>query len=229
MIGFDRVELPFNSRMTEILQGSDYNEIVNKMFAHMRTQIKNSALRNSRFVFDKVLFLDVNFHQLNLTRASSYIPLPSWIESKKAVINPENEDDECFKWAFIAGLHYKEIKSHPERVSNLKRFANNYDWSELEFPVATNKINEFEKNNKDIAVNALGVKDQRPYPLRKSKHKDRKNVYLLLITDGEKTHYTTIKSLSRLLGNSNSKHGHKQHFCISCLQGFTVTTTKQCE
>ena len=33
-------------------------------------------------------------------------------------------------------------------------------------------------------------------------------------------HYTAIKSLSRLLGNSNSKHGHKQHFCLNCLQGF---------
>ena len=29
-----------------------------------------------------------------------------------------------------------------------------------------------------------------------------------------------IKSLSRLFGSSNSKHGHKQHFCLNCLQGF---------
>ena len=35
-----------------------------------------------------------------------------------------------------------------------------------------------------------------------------------------KRHYTAIKSLSRLLENSNCKHGHKQHFCINCLQGF---------
>ena len=67
IIGFDRVRLPFNSRMTEIFQGSDFNEIVDEMFAHMRTQIENPALANSRFVFDEVLFLDVNFHQLNLT------------------------------------------------------------------------------------------------------------------------------------------------------------------
>ena len=77
IIGFDRVELPFNSRMTEIFQGSDLDEIVNEMFAHMQTQIENPALANSRFVFDEALFLDVNFHQLNLTRGSSYIPLPS--------------------------------------------------------------------------------------------------------------------------------------------------------
>ena len=109
------VELPFNSRMTEIFQGSDLNEIVKEMFTHMKTQIENPTLTNSRFVFDEVLFLDVNFHQLNLTQVSSYIPLPNWIASKKEVINAKNENDkECFNWAVTSESHYKEIKSHPE-------------------------------------------------------------------------------------------------------------------
>ena len=72
----DRVRLPFNSWITNIFQGSDLNEIVNEMFTHMKTQIKNPALANSRFRFDEVLFLNINFYQLNLTRSSSYIPLP---------------------------------------------------------------------------------------------------------------------------------------------------------
>ena len=73
VIGVDRVEKAFNSRMTEIFQGSDLNEIVNEMLAHMNMQIENPALANSRFVFNEVLFLDLNFHLLNLTRGSSYI------------------------------------------------------------------------------------------------------------------------------------------------------------
>ena len=105
-------------------------------------------------------------------------------------------------------------------MSNIVGYTNNHNWSGLEFPVAINKINEFEKNN-DIAVNVLGVKGKRIYICRKSKHYDRKNVVnLLLITDGKKRHYTAIKSLSRLLGDCNSKHWHKQHFCLNCLQGF---------
>ena len=110
-IGVDRVDKAFDSKMTEIFQGSDLNEIVNEMLAQMKTQIEKPALVNSRFRFDEVLFLDVNFHQFNLTRGSSYIPLPSWVSKKKAVINPKNE--ECFKWAVTAALHHKEIKSHP--------------------------------------------------------------------------------------------------------------------
>ena len=35
-------------------------------------------------------------------RGSSYLPLPKFIANKKAVINPQNGDGECFKWAIIA-------------------------------------------------------------------------------------------------------------------------------
>ena len=91
------VELAFNSRMTNVYNLSDLDEIVNEMIAHMKEQIENPALLNSRFVFDEVLFTNVDFHQLNLMRGSSYLPLPNWLACKKAIINPKNEDQECFK------------------------------------------------------------------------------------------------------------------------------------
>ena len=53
--------------MTKIFHGSDLNEIIEEMFTHMKTQIKNSALANSRLRFEEVLFLDIDFHQFNLT------------------------------------------------------------------------------------------------------------------------------------------------------------------
>ena len=96
--GQERVELAFNSLMTSVYQGSDLDQIVDGMIANMKFQIENPALLNNRFVFDEVLYLDVNFHQLNLTRGSSYLPLPDFIAKRKAMINPQNGDEECFKW-----------------------------------------------------------------------------------------------------------------------------------
>ena len=84
----DRVELAFNSRMTNVHQGSDLGQIVDEMMAHMMTQIENPALLNSRFRFDEVLFLDVYFHRLNLMRGNSDLPLSDWLARKKAIINP---------------------------------------------------------------------------------------------------------------------------------------------
>ena len=75
--------------------------------------------------------MNIDFHQLNLTKGSSYIPLPQWLANKKAIINPHNEDQECFKWAVIAASRWEEIDSHPERVSKLKKFEKDFDWSEI--------------------------------------------------------------------------------------------------
>ena len=72
----DRAELAFNSRMTSAYRASDLDQIVDGMIAHMMTQIENPALLNSRFKFDEVLFLDINFHRLNHTRGNSHLPLP---------------------------------------------------------------------------------------------------------------------------------------------------------
>ena len=73
--------------MTSVYRESDLDQIVDGMIANMKFQIENPALLNSRFVFDEVLYLDVNFHQLNLMRGSSYLPLPDFIAKRKAVIN----------------------------------------------------------------------------------------------------------------------------------------------
>ena len=43
----DRDRLPFNSQMTDVFRGSDFNEIVNGMFTHMKTQIGNTTLADS--------------------------------------------------------------------------------------------------------------------------------------------------------------------------------------
>ena len=119
-------------------------------------------LLNSRFRFDEVLFLDINFHQLNLTRESSYPPLRDWLARKKAIINPQNKDEECFKWAVTAVLNWSDIKFNPEHMSILRKFTDNYDWSGLEFPVSIKDINAFETNN-NISVNMLVVEGRDIY------------------------------------------------------------------
>ena len=93
----EMVEIAFNSRMLNIYNLSDMNEIVNVIITHMAQQIEALALSNSKFVFDEVVRMDIDFHRLNLMRRSSYLPLPEWLAGKKVIINPHNEDLECFK------------------------------------------------------------------------------------------------------------------------------------
>ena len=112
----EQVSLAFNSRMMTVYSLNNKNEIVTAMIEHMAQQIENPALKNSKFVFDRVLHMDIDFHRLNLTRGSSYIPLPDWLMKKKAIINPKNSDMEYFKWAVIVAMKWEEVGNNPERV-----------------------------------------------------------------------------------------------------------------
>ena len=157
----EQVSLAFNSRMMTVYNLNGKSEIVTAMIEHMAQQIENPAPRNSKFVFDRVLHMDMDFHRLNLTRGSSYVPLPDWF-MKKAIINPKNSDMECFKWAVIAAIKWEEVGNNPERVSKLRRYEEEFDWSDIEFPVSFRDINKFERNN-EIGVNILAVENKKTY------------------------------------------------------------------
>ena len=191
------------------------------MLAHIKTQTENPKFPESGFSLDKIMHLYINFHRLPLTRGSSYTELPGWIKSKKAVINPQNKDEECFKWAVVTALHHEEIKKDHQRISRLRPYENQYNWKGLEFPVSIKKIDKFEKNNLGIAVNVLfsNKKSQNIYTARRSEH-NVKCKKLLMIVDDEKRHYTGIKNISRLLSKLNGKTRRAYHYCINCLNGF---------
>ena len=179
--GQERVELAFNSLMTSVYRGSETDHIVGGMITNMKFQIENPALLNSRFVFDEFLYLDVNFYQLNLTRGSSYLPLPDWLARKKAIVNPNNDDEECLKWSVIAAE--KVGMKDPQRVSNLKKFMDNYDWSGLEFPVSIKDIGKFGTRN-NISVNILAVEGRDIYIHRKGRRMGREINLLMVSKDG---------------------------------------------
>ena len=220
--GQERVELAFNSLMTSVYRGSETDQIVDRMIDNMKFRIENPALLSSRFVFDEFLYLDINFHQLNLTRGSSYLPLPDWLAKKKAIVNPHNDDEECFKWSVIAAENVG-MKDH-QRISNLRKFKDNYDWSGLEFPVLIKDIERFENRN-NISVNVLAVEGRDIYIHRKGQRVGREINLLMVYEDGIR-HYTAIKSLSRLLSSKNSNTKCKQHFWMNCLQGFMQESSR---
>ena len=214
-------ELAFNSLMMSVYRGSEPDQIVDGMIANMKFQIDNPALLNNRFV--EFLYLDINFHQLNLTRGSSYLPLPDWLARKKAIVNPYNDDEEwCFKWSVVTVE--KVGMKDPQRVSDLRKLKDNYDWSGLEFPVSIKDIGKFETRN-NISVNVLAVESRDIYIHRKGQRVGRE-INLLMVSEDGIRHYTAIKSLSRLLSSKNSNTKRKQHFCMNCLQGFTQESSR---
>ena len=77
---------------------------------------------------------------------------------KKTTIDPKNNDNNCFKYALTAASNYQNIKSHLERVFNLKPFVDQYNWKEVNFPPHSSKnCKKIELENKKTALNILFV------------------------------------------------------------------------
>ena len=146
------------------------------------------------------------------------MPLPEWLAKKGAIINPKNSDMECFKWAVIAAMKWREVGDHPNRISELRGYEDDFAWSENKFPASFKDIKRFESRN-EITINILAFERKQVYTCRKGKEYSRV-ANLMLSTDRNNKHYVMIKSLRRLLSMQNSKHKESQHFCINCLQGF---------
>ena len=202
--GIESVNLAFNSRMLAVYNLSDMGEIASEMIKHMQQQIENPALKDSKFVFDEVIHMNIDFHRLNLTRGSSYLPLPEWLTKKGAIINPKNSDMECFKWAVIAASRWEDIGNNPKRISKLIRYEGDFDWSGVKFLASFRDIKRFESRN-EITINILAFERKKVYICRRGKEYDRV-ANLMLITDRNNKHYVDIKYLTRLLSRQNSKH-----------------------
>ena len=54
-------------------------------------------------------------------------------KNKKTSINSKNNDNKCFQYALTVALNHEQIKSHPERISNIKTFIDKYNWKEVSF------------------------------------------------------------------------------------------------
>ena len=79
---------------------NDANETVNALFESLLSRYRDNletSMWGSDFVFDSVQLMYYKCHKVNFKHSGSYIDSPDWIKSKKATINPKNEDEKCFQ------------------------------------------------------------------------------------------------------------------------------------
>ena len=211
----------------EIMIGADINEIIKNLFNSILRRYQKGlevSMRGSDFVFDYVESLNFIFHKVDMKRSGSYIKALEWIKNKGATINPKNKkDDKCFQYAVTIALNYDEIGNHPERVSKVKPFINQYDWGEINFASHANDWKKFELNNKSIALNVLYVPEGQKSIRHAYKSKynlARENqIILLIISDGEKWHYLIVRRLSALLKVIRSNHDGDS-YCLNCFHSY---------
>ena len=123
----DNLEIMTYDNPDEIIE-EPFELLISRYQVGFKTQMAGSDLMRC------VNLLYCKCYKQNFKRGSSYIDSPDWIKIGKTTIIPKNNDDKCFQYATKIVLNYKKFESHPERVSNIKPFTNNYNWEEINYP-----------------------------------------------------------------------------------------------
>ena len=117
--------------------GSKTDENIEDLFESFLQKYQEGleeSMIGSEFAYDSVDALGYNLHKVSLSRCGSNTDSPKWLKNKKATINPKNKDNKCFQYALTVALNYEQMKDHPERISKIKPFIDQYNWKDTDFP-----------------------------------------------------------------------------------------------
>ena len=87
-------------RNIEIMMGNETDDIIEELRKSLLQNYKKDLkepMTGSEFVSDSIDLLCYHLQKIGLKRGGPYIDSPEWLKNKKATVNPENNDDNCFQ------------------------------------------------------------------------------------------------------------------------------------
>ena len=217
-----RSKFYFHSALKIILESTNVEEVYEEMINEIETAIqKAEQAQGTGWVFESIIDIKLHTAEWNPLNAGTYIELPAYLTNKKAITNMKNQDDKCFLWCVLRALN--PVEKNKERVD--KKLISKQDtlnMKGIKYPVSFRDIDRFESLNPNISITVLGYnKDERVYPLKVSNYTGcEHDITLMLIKDGEKSHYCLVNNISALLISQLNKHKGTRHICLRCLNGF---------
>ena len=88
-------------------------------------------------------------------------------------INARCMNDDTFKYSIIISLHYYDLNSHKERIKQLNKYVNNYNFK-------SNNYNDFEINNRNISLTVYNDINEIIY---NPKNKSNNKAYIIKINN----------------------------------------------
>lgn len=213
----------FYTDFQTLSEGNDISEIYEDLIKVLVNLSDEFNEQSSGWTILRLLHLDVEICKITHLSTGSFIQLPKFIQSKNACINVKNmKDHKCFVYAVLAGMFHKFIpRSKRNDPDSYKLLEKNLVLKNIDFPITLREIRLFERLNTNISVNIYTIDNKEiSGPLYITREEKKNHVNLLMLEDGDKTHFATILNLSSLLGVQISKNTRKIFFCFKCLNHF---------
>ena len=185
--------LYFKTKNVEIMMGSDTDQTVKELFESIMQKYKElieHSTKISGLVLQDIELMEYDINKITINRVGSYIESPEWLKSKNCTINPQNKNNnKCFQYPTTFALNHEKIINYPEKISKIRPFIDEYNWTEIDFSSNQKDWKKSECNNKLIALNILytphNTKDVRHAYKSKFNLTRKCQIILLIITDDD--------------------------------------------
>ena len=201
------------------INDEDYIKIEFQDFIqNVNGEIEYWSKHGSGWVLERIMLAYVNVARYQPLRGGTFLELPTKLKNKKAIINVQNRDNECLKWALRATLF--SLKDGKDAQSPSKYpVADGINYTGIDFPTPVKQIEKLEAQNRTLAINVFGWENDTVIVHRISKKETNVGrINLMLIEKCKKQHYCFVKRVSALLYEKSKNN--KTFFCMLCLTGF---------
>ena len=214
----------FISKQESVYDSTDQDVMYKRMVAKILESFSAYLKKGSGWMLKGVVRLDITHAKNKPLKGSSHIPLPNGLGGKKTLINMQNYDKFCFKWAITRALN--PVDKNPQRITKiLRKQVEELNWEGIEFPTPCEEkmYKKFEENN-DVSLLVSGHvgsgEDLRIIPLYVPKVRRERVVCLFFLKKGENSHYCIVRSMSRLISAQVRSDHEEIHVCDYCLNYF---------
>lgn len=220
----------FKTKMHTLLVGdkNDIEELLRDQYENILNELESFERKSSGwslFEIDGILLKLTKYIPL---KGRATIPLPLKIARTKSVVNVVNIDEYCFKYA-ILGAYTSPGQCNITNPSFYNTIHHNLDFSCITFPVKTEHITKFERQN-HASVNLYALDDSNdvyPYRISPLLRKVPQNFNLLFLKTEDTTHYCYIRNLSRLVSAQVTNHDGQMEMCERCFQRYYGADAKK--
>ena len=141
----ERMEHYFNRMQPIVLNVHNMdtlNYMMNQFVDEVRREIEAWSQRRSGWVVDEILGAIINVAQYQPLNGGSYMELPEKLKKKKAILNIQNRDNQCLRWAIRAALFLprgdmRRISSYPTN--------DGLNFEGIDFPTPVSLIDKLER------------------------------------------------------------------------------------
>lgn len=167
-----------------LTQTADIDSVMAEQYLDILRRSENFTVRGSNLSLKKIDYVEITAAKYQPLRGSRFVELPEVIRKRRAIINPVNPGEDCFKWCiqayFLAkllqeerytdenvGAREKIDQSIRMRLSRMSQpdvaKVNSYiqiNWNGLQFPMSLDDINQFLLQNQEISINVFGLTEK---------------------------------------------------------------------